>query len=269
MDKLPKARLVHPSDFNSDLHPSIKLFRSLELKTIHQNLKNIELLQPSLDLGCGDGYITKLLFNSKFTYGLDNNEAGDVRVAIKKKIYGDVLIASAEKIPLQSRSLNTVFSNSVIEHIPDNEAVLSEVGRVLKLGGKFVFTVPCHNFSKYLFVSSFLEKMGLGFLAGLYVRKRNKMLNHHHLYSHSEWNKRLSRHHLKLQKYVYYISRSALMRWDRIALEVVIKKLLDSQAIPKLAQKYQSLVEEIYKKDTIKNNQGACILIIAQKTINS
>jgi SAM-dependent methyltransferase len=262
MDKLLKAKLIHPIDFDPSLHPSIKLFRSLELKTIYQNLKKTKLLQPSLDLGCGDGYIANLLFGSQLTYGLDNNEAEDVQVAIKNKIYNKVLIATAEKIPLKPSSLNTVFSNSVIEHIPDNEAVLSEVARLLKPGGKFVFTAPCHNFTKFIMSSFPLPRP----LAKLFTIKRNKMLNHYHLYSDSEWRKRLYSHQLRIIKYAYYISKSALIKWNQIALEAVIKKTFDSHAIVKLAQKYQYLVNDIYERDSIKNNQGACIFIIAQKT---
>ncbi len=263
-----KTRLVKPTDFEENLHPAVKFFRSLELKTIYQNLRNLKLFQPSLDLGCGDGYISSLLFDGQFSYGLDNNEAGDVQVAIKKRAYGKVLIASATDMPLRPNTLNTIFSNSVIEHIPDNDAVISEVSRVLRPGGKFVFTAPCHNFSKYLYVSSLLKGLGLGFLARFYIKKRNKMLNHYHLYSHSQWRKKLARYDLKLIKHSYYISPDALTTWDRIALEGVVRRLLDKHAIPKLAKKYQTLVEKYFHDDVLAKGNGACIFVIAQKAAN-
>ena len=66
-------------------HPSSALFRAIELKAIYEQVGRNVFHQPSLDLGCGDGAITKLLFDQQFTYGVDNGEADDVTIAIKNK----------------------------------------------------------------------------------------------------------------------------------------------------------------------------------------
>lgn len=94
------------------------------------------------------------------------------------------------------------------------------------------------------------------------------MLNHYHLYSHSQWRKKLARHDLKLIKYSYYISPNTLMTWDRIALEGAVRRFIDKQAIPKLAKKYQTLVEKYFQDDVLAKGNGACIFVIAQKTAN-
>jgi len=45
-------------------------------------------------------------------------------------------------MPFEDASFQTVISNSVLEHIPDLDAVLLETARVLKPGGMFIFASP-------------------------------------------------------------------------------------------------------------------------------
>ena len=51
----------------------------------------------------------------------------------------DFLAAGAESIPLQSRSVDTVVSSWTLCSIPDVEAGLQEIRRVLKTDGRFIF----------------------------------------------------------------------------------------------------------------------------------
>lgn len=260
-----KTKLVGLSDFVGHSHPSSKLFRAIELKIIHQNCKNVKLSHPSVDIGCGDGYISSILFDQKFTYGVDNGEAHDVHIAIKKKRYKKILIESAEKMSLKNNSVNFVFSNSVIEHIPHNYAVLSEVSRILKKGGIFIFTSPSHLFLKYLYISNLLFKYKFPFLGNWYAKKRNQMLNHYHLYSHNEWRKKLSVHQLKIIKYQYYISKECLMFWDKLALNVKIQKIFDKNSENNLYKKHKFRIKEFYNNDQIQNDSGASLFIYAKK----
>ena len=57
-------------------------------------------------------------------------------------MYRSVMFASATVLPYADASFNTVISNCVIEHIPDNDAVLAEIFRVLRPGGVFATTLP-------------------------------------------------------------------------------------------------------------------------------
>jgi len=50
--------------------------------------------------------------------------------------------SSGDKMPFEDASFQTVISNSVLEHIPDLDAVLLETARVLKPGGMFIFASP-------------------------------------------------------------------------------------------------------------------------------
>ena len=260
-----KMRLVTLNDFKGHSHPASKLFRAIELKTVYEECKKMDFMEPSVDIGCGDGYMSSILFDKKFTYGVDNGEAKDVQIAIKKKLYKKVLIEGAEKMSLKNSSVNFVFSNSVIEHIPDNGAVLSETSRILKKNGVFVFTSPSYLFSQYLYISNILNRIGLAFIGNWYAYKRNKMLNHYHTYSHLEWTRRLARYGLKVIKYKYYISKNCLIFWDKLALEVRIKNLFDKKAEQNVYKKCQKQIQDFYKNDIVVNNKGASLFIFAVK----
>jgi ubiquinone/menaquinone biosynthesis C-methylase UbiE len=260
-----KTKFVSLDDLKFQTHPAAKLFRALELQTIYQQTKNMKFKQPSMDLGGGDGYLTSLLFDDTFTYNVDNGEAKDVHVSIQKKRYKKVLIESAEKTSIKSNSLNFIFSNSVIEHIPDNEAVLREVARTLKKGGVFIFTSPSDKFKEYLWIPDILKKIGLEFLIEPYKNKRNQMLNHYHTYSHKTWTKKLKKHGLVVKKYAYYIEKENGKLWDKIAWQTKFRALFDKQADNHVYNKHKELIAARYKSDTVKGDCGASLFIYAVK----
>lgn len=246
---------------NFSFHPSTVLFRSIELKTIFNNTFNVDFFQPSVDLGCGNGEIAELLFSENFTYGVDNGEAKDVEDAIKNKLYKKVFLESAEKMSLPDNSVNFVFSNCVIEHIPDNNAVLGEVSRILKKGGAFVFTIPSHNFPDYLYLTNKFTSYGLGFLSRFYKYRRNKMLNQFHCYSVLDWEKKLAKYAFRIEKYQYYMSKESLMLWDRMALEVFIRRIFDKNIEIKIFRKHEKIIRKAYEDDIIKDDKGAGLFI--------
>jgi len=54
--------------------------------------------------------------------------------------------ADATRLPFQPYSLDLVVSFETIEHVPDAPALVSEVGRVLKPGGRLVLSTPNRAF---------------------------------------------------------------------------------------------------------------------------
>jgi len=230
-------------------HPSAVLFRAIELGVIYNNTKEVNFRQPSLDIGCGDGKIADMLFDNKFTYGVDNGEAKDVQEAIDNKIYGKVFLESAEKMSLPDNLVNFVFSNCVIEHIPDNEAVLTETSRILKKGGDFIFTVPSHQYPDFLYLTNRFASMGLGFLSRFYKYRRNKMLNQFHCYSVKDWEKKLAKHGLKIVKSQYYVRKETLMLWDKMALQIFFLRFFNKNINRIIMKKYQDDIEKRYIED--------------------
>ena len=101
-----------------------------------------------LDLGCGLGPQTLLLAEQcGHVIGLDTSESAIATLSAKASQRGmrniEFLCTPLEKAGLPDASLDKVVSFSVIEHIPNYLQVISEVFRILKPGGHFVFSTDC------------------------------------------------------------------------------------------------------------------------------
>lgn len=208
-------------------HPAIVLWRSIELKTIIESIGDGFILTPILDLGCGEGKIAKILFDKGvIDIGLDNDPK-IVRIARSSKVYKRVVVGDARNLPFKNNSFSTIFSNCVIEHIPEKTRVLKEVKRVLRKDGVFIFTVPSKNFSEYLFFYNLFKAFGLKWLAKKYSQKRNQLLNHYHCENHQAWEKNLRLAGLSLAYHRYYLPKKTIMCWDFIAaVTLILDKLL-------------------------------------------
>jgi len=246
-------------------HPSAAFFRAVEAKALHSMCRKMDFDLPSLDLGCGDGTIASLLFDSRFTYGVDNGEAKDVQTAIDKKIYSKVFIESAEKMTILSESVGFVFSNCVIEHIPNVDAVLREVSRILKPGGRFLFTVPSHLFPDYLYLTNAFLSSGFAQLSRAYKYRRNKMLNQFHCYSVRDWDVLLRGKGLIVEASTYYMPKSGLMLWDKMALEFFFVRLLGKNAASRCFTKYKSAIISQYDHCDVAGENGAGLIICCRK----
>ena len=97
----------------------------------------------TLDAGCGPGGLNRFLKNTVF---LDFS-----RVALTKRWQGRKrvrILASVENMPFQPNVFDTVIASEVIEHTDNPNKFMSEVYRVLKKRGKFLFTFPWHELSR-------------------------------------------------------------------------------------------------------------------------
>jgi len=103
--------------------------------------------ERALDIGCGDGLQTLLLGRrTGHITGIDINrdfiaDARNYAAGFKSRGQVDFLDKPLEAIHFDSTSFDLVFSVCVIEHIPNHEEVLAECLRILKPGGRIVFTV--------------------------------------------------------------------------------------------------------------------------------
>lgn len=52
------------------------------------------------------------------------------------------LLGDGARLPIRDRSVDTVLSTEVLEHVPDPALLVYEMARVLKPGGKLLLTVP-------------------------------------------------------------------------------------------------------------------------------
>jgi SAM-dependent methyltransferase len=100
----------------------------------------VDLLAPRsgeriLDLGCGDGVLTRRLHDAGAqVIGVDSSPE---MVAAACLLGLDARVMDATALPFE-REFDAVFSNAALHWIPDAAAVIAGVARALKPGGRFV-----------------------------------------------------------------------------------------------------------------------------------
>lgn len=95
-----------------------------------------------LDVGCGNGNLFNLLSDGKYElFGIDfsENMVGEARKNCKNASFS---LADAENLPFENDSFDIVVCNASFHHYVHPEAVLSEMHRVLKDGGKLLIGDP-------------------------------------------------------------------------------------------------------------------------------
>jgi 2-polyprenyl-6-hydroxyphenyl methylase/3-demethylubiquinone-9 3-methyltransferase len=96
-----------------------------------------------LDLGCGGGFMAEALARS----GADTIGVDPSRLAVEaareharlENLAIDYRVGTGEHIPLPDAAVDCVVCVDVLEHVDSVDAVLSEITRVLKPGGLFLF----------------------------------------------------------------------------------------------------------------------------------
>lgn len=244
-------------------HPAIVLWRAAELKYIEEALNKHNLGNLVLDLGCAEGKIASLLFKRRSLVGLDNTWQL-LKQNKKMDSYKALILADGCRMPYKDAVFSGVFSNCVMEHIPDIDGVLSEGSRVLKNSGIFLFTVPSHKFGDYLFFSTIFQKIGLRSFACFYKSMRNKMLNHFHCYDHNKWKNLLEKKGLKLIEWKYYMTKKATFVWDFLAVFIFIVKSLPilKYLMPKTSKSLNNFMRKYY---AMNEDTGSGLLLVAQK----
>ena len=92
-----------------------------------------------LDIGTGEGQVARRVAATGAgpVIGLDPT-VGQLEVAVARGGGVRYARAAAERLPVASGSIDAVVACLVFEHLPDHEAPLREVARVLRPGGRFV-----------------------------------------------------------------------------------------------------------------------------------
>ncbi len=183
------------------LGPSLGLWRGCEVAALRQ-----EVYQPPvLDLGCGNGLITSLVL-SRVDIGLDLDTRA-LEEARQRGIYTRLVDQPAEQAQLPPGSIQTVISNSVLEHLDSIDDVLQGIGRMLRPGGRFIFTTPSEAFSSWLVVP-----------VRRYAAWRNRHFLHINLWSLQDWVNHLSQAQLEIELVRPYLRRRLVFAWDIIEL---------------------------------------------------
>ena len=184
-------------------------FRALLRAVEARVYQNYMLPGPVLDLGCGDGHFASIAFDNPLDVGIDPWR-GPLREAIKRGSYRYTIEGSGDYLPFANDSFSSAISNSLLEHIPDIDAVLRDLARVLKPGAVFIFCVPNHNFLANLSISSFFDRLGLRVIADAYRAFFNRISRHQHCDPPNVWEDRLGKAGYIVDCWWHYFSPGAL-----------------------------------------------------------
>jgi len=158
--------------------------RSLELYL----MKSVPNQGMVLDIACGDGFYTSLLFpqNKKNIHGIDLNPK-EIKKAMSVDVFRKVSVMDATKMEYPSGSVDVVFSNSSLEHINEIEKCLESIHRVLADNGRVFLTLPTDKFEMYSAGATLLEFLKLQKVSKWYRKSYNKFWNHFHTYNAKSW----------------------------------------------------------------------------------
>jgi SAM-dependent methyltransferase len=115
-----------------------------------------------LDLGCGDGQLTqKIAAAGANVIGVDSSPSM-VDAARSRAVAAE--IGDAESLPFADASFDAVFSNAALHWVRGQDAMMHEVHRVLKPGGRFVAEMGGNGNIAAIRVafSAVLERHGFG-----------------------------------------------------------------------------------------------------------
>ena len=169
----------------------------------------LDLPEPVLDVGSGDGQFVTVAFDQPIDVGIDPWTA-PMREAARRRGYHSLVLGDGAHMPFPNGHFGSAFSNSVLEHIPPIDSVLVEIGRVLKPGAPFVFCGPNHRFLSGLSVSNALDRIGLRILGDAYRTFFNRIARHVHCDAPEVWQERLEKAGFELERYWHYYSPQAL-----------------------------------------------------------
>lgn len=262
--------------------PATAFWRAVEVDVLKRYLPHSGLC---LDLGCGDGKLTSLIYDGKVPpelsfIGIDS-DLDETRQAQTFPFYKRIHTCLASNIPEDKNTFDFALSNSVLEHIQDIESTLAEVSRLLKPGGTFVFTVPAPGFHQCLY-GPLINRAN----RKNYLKEMDKRLAHYRYWTIDEWRSNLLNSGMSIEKHVEYFNCPEVRRWETISRFTagIIYALGRQKLSPIDVQKklglrktqnqivlphwFSGLLAHLFSigLNNKGNHQNACLLILAKKS---
>lgn len=94
-----------------------------------------------LEEGCGLGHLIGQLEPDFSTFGMDINHWA-LNQAAGVATHTKLVCSSACELPYSNNSFHAIISKHVVEHLPDPEKAINEIGRILLPGGILILATP-------------------------------------------------------------------------------------------------------------------------------
>jgi SAM-dependent methyltransferase len=107
-------------------------------------VRGLPRVERALDLGCGDGRLTRELRAGRVT-GADVSAVALERARRRLAEATLVLLDPSGPLPMEDDAFELVVCAETIEHVQDVQGLLSEARRVLRPGGILALTTPAHR----------------------------------------------------------------------------------------------------------------------------
>jgi SAM-dependent methyltransferase len=104
-------------------------------------VRSLGHVERALDVGCGDGRLTRELDAAALTLA-DVSRVALERAAARLPSAATVELEPDAPFPLGDGAFDLVLSAETIEHVRDVQLFLSEIRRVLRPGGELALTTP-------------------------------------------------------------------------------------------------------------------------------
>lgn len=110
-----------------------------------------------LDVGCGDGVMIydlerQSLLKKNFNLTAIDILPDNIKLAKKRKLNANFLVADAEQLPYKRGSFDFVYTWMVLEHVPSPRRMVLEIARVLKKNARcYIATVIRKKWAIYIY----------------------------------------------------------------------------------------------------------------------
>ncbi len=209
-ETLTEVEIQTDQDFLWPQLKSLPYFRALLRSVEASYYQDLDLPEPVLDLGSGDGHFASVAFDFKIDVGLDPWWEPLVESQRYPQSYDGLVQADGAEMPFLDGTFASALSNSVLEHIPHIDEVLAETARVLAPGAPFVFCCPNQGYYQQLSGPALLRSLGLNGLSQKYGDWFMRMSRTEHADSVEVWQERLEQAGFTLERYWHYFSPRSL-----------------------------------------------------------
>ena len=228
-------------------------------------------VRPILDVGCGDGVFSRMLFNGVIVDAAIDEDASEVRRARRTRCYGEVKVGRVESLPWEENSVGTVLANGMLHGVRDVESAFAEIHRVLRSGGRLYCTVPTPECTRFQLWNRWLRRVRLPWMAEAYERLTLRLFRAERIDEPEVWADRLRAAGFEVEATELYLSRRAAYLQDLFmplgVLAALSKRLFGrALALPRVhrlvVRAYRGLLRGAVEEPV---REGTGVMFVARK----
>lgn len=186
-----------------------------------QAVRHLELPEPILDVGCGDGLFARLAYPGKQSWGIDINPT-ELQRAQSTHSYSTLICGNVCTVHLPPRFFGSAVANCSLEHVPDLDTALRNIHGALKPDAPFVLIVPTPNWTNRLAIAEALDRLGFYGLGRAYGEALDQVFRHVHMYDAATWTRHLEACGFERVEITSIAQRSVSWAFDALLLPSVL-----------------------------------------------